>query len=380
MRWSLALCALLVVADATNVAQVARIKQLCPPCAAVAGAQRGVDDLPEEALLDRGWALGPKGVNAPVAAAGAPLWGTTSTIVQIDTGVTAHPLLYSFDGTSGVDFNAANGLYGVGQTNIDPLLSGLLRFPGHGTKTASVIVARRSGLFDGVSGVAPGARLVPVRATEGVLLLPRQIGELNADMHRVARAINEAANDNGLFGRRVDVITMSLGGWPDTPDLCDAVKKATDRGLIVLAAAGNEIRRAKYPARCPTAIGIAGSTIRQQPWRGSAGAAEVAVAAPAEGVWTASIFNGVYCLDASSGTSFAVALVAGIAAEWVAEQKRRGLFPTDPAALAGVHRVFKDALRASARPWQGSGADGWRRRYGAGIVDMSALLRQGQRP
>jgi subtilisin family serine protease len=379
MKRSLAVLGLLVAAGVTAVAQTPRIKQVCPPCAAVAGAQKGVEALPQEALDDKAWALGRFGVNAPPAADGAA-HGATSTIVQIDTGVTRHPLLFAFDGGAGVDFGAADGLYGIGQTNIDPLLSGLLRFPGHGTKTASVIVARRNGMFDGVRGVATGARLVPVRATEGVLLLPQQVGELNADMHRVARAINEAANDNGLFGRRVDVITMSLGGWPDTPDLCEAVKKATDRGLIVLAAAGNEVRRAKYPAKCPTAIAIAGSTIHQRPWRGSAGAPEVAVAAPAEAVWTASVYNGVYCLDASSGTSFAVALVAGIAAEWVADQKRRGRFPTDPAAVAQVFSVFRDALRRTARPWQGPDAASWSRRYGAGIVDMTALLQEGQQP
>jgi subtilisin family serine protease len=144
------------------------------------------------------------------------------------------------------------------------------------------------------------------------------------------------------------------------------VRNAAQKGILVIAAAGNEVKRAKFPAMCPEAIAIAGSTFNEEPWEGSAGAPEVVAAAPAEGVWTASVMNGAYCLDASSGTSFATALVAGVAAEWVRQVRARGSMPANPTA------AFKEALRRTARPWKNSS---WRNKFGAGIVDMSALMK-----
>src|SRR5581483_5870351 len=341
---------------------LADIQKICPPCDAVARAQSS-DKLPREALHDRQWALGPHGVHLPWKAGESVNGhqpGTGSTIVQIDTGVTLHPLI---DGH--VDRTAADGLFGPGTTSTDPLLTGLLRFPGHGTKTSSVIVARPSGKMD-VHGIAPGAHLIPVRATEGVVLFDGTVGELNADYHRIARALNEVANGaGGLFNAKIDVVSMSLGGWPPTADLCASVEKATNAGAIVVVAAGNDVRRTTYPAECPTAIAVAGSTYYEAPWSGSAGSAKVAVAAPAEAVWTASVMDGQFCIEASSGTSFATALVAGMAAEWIARKRASGNMPAHPA------EEFRAALRKSARAWK---ENKWSKNYGSGVADMTALL------
>jgi Subtilase family len=346
-------------------------KQICPPCAAITSLQGGKEKIPADALKDKRWALKDKGINQPHApdSPEARRYGAGSTILQIDTGVTAHPLLAAFDSTrvndGGLDLAEADSsnIYGIGHKNTDPLLAGSLRFPGHGTKTSSVIIALPGGAFDDPTGAARGARVIPIRATQGVVLFPSEIGELNAQFSRVVTAINAAAS--GRFGR-VDVISMSLGGWPPRNGICDAVDNAAKAGILVIAAAGNEVRRAKFPAMCKQAIAIAGSTYNQEPWEGSAGAPEVVAAAPAEGVWTASVVNGAYCLDASSGTSFATALVAAVAAEWVNQRRAKNAIPADPTA------AFKEALRKTARPWKNAG---WRNKFGEGIVDMSALLK-----
>jgi hypothetical protein len=478
--------------------------QLCPPCAAVAQAQKIPDDLAPEALTTRDWAIGERGINVASWQArqgGAHRIGTGSTILQIDTGITRHPLLPPLNGERGVDFEGADGFFGIGYSNQDPLLSGFLRFPGHGTKTSSVITAtappvrpdrpptaaiiaggsltagievavsysygddvlsgesreseivtatpsagsqtirvtvtgspdplvgtiyiyaqdrgaigdpgrRRVGsvknpgaqqaTFDITSktwstgaeaptttpwrpdaliagqrlrGAAPGTRLIPLRGTQGVLLIPGKLGELDTEPWRIANALNQAAlGANGLFRRRIDVVSMSLGTFPETQGLCAAVERATKAGVIVIAAAGNEIRRTKYPARCPTAIAVAGSNYQQRPWRGSAGSPEVAVAAPAEGVWTASVIEGTYCVEASHGTSFATALVAAMAAEWVAFHRAKGTFPADPVGTVTNPGPFRAALIKSARPWGGSNAAEWRGKYGAGIADLSRLM------
>ena len=343
-------------------------QKICPPCSAVAAVQKDLDRIPADALRDRSWALGPRGIHVPWTPGGdiaGRLPGTGATIVQIDTGVILHPLLAA----STVDFHAADGLYGAGHVNIDPLLSGFLRNPAHGTKTASVIVARSAPAgMTGLFGAAPGAHLIPIRATEGVLLLDGPLGELNADQHRVARALNEAARGAaGMLRRKVDVVSMSLGGWPPDPALCEAVKNATDAQIIVVVAAGNKVKRTKYPAKCPTAIAIGGSTYDEKPWRDSAGSSEVVASAPAEGVWTATVMNGVPCMEASSGTSFATALVASMAAEWVARHRLAGTLAADPPA------AFREALKQSVRKWSGPDAASWAHRFGPGIVDMTQL-------
>jgi subtilisin family serine protease len=370
---AIAACLSLVL-PAEPQGQSFKVKQQCPPCAAVASSQGGADDVAPGALADRQWALKKNGINLESMPDGiSSILGSGSTIVQIDTGVVKHPLVPRIESSAdefGLDVSASDGLFGPGQTSLDPLLTGFLRFPGHGTKTSSVILARPNGPFEGVTGAARGARVIPVRATQGVVLFPQRIGALEAEAPRIARALNEAARgERGLFRRRVDVVSMSLGGFPATKDLCPAVKAATDAGIIVIAAAGNQVRRTKYPARCPTAIAIAGSTYGEEPWAGSAGSAEVAVAAPAEGVWTASISAGIPCVDASSGTSFATALVAAMAAEWV--RMRRAADPS------GIIRSedFRSALHSSARPWTGPKASEWSSKFGAGIADLSRLTR-----
>ena len=381
-RVALVLGAISVPVVALVQEPTATFKQICPPCAPVAAAQGGIEDIHPGALKEPEWAVGPLGVNAkPWAdAQKGRLLGSGATILQIDTGITQHPLLRMTADTDdrGVDINSGKDLYGPGHTNEDPLLAGFLRFPGHGTKTASVIVAEqrvRDGkpIEDGftmVKGVAPGARLVAVRATQGVVLFSRQIGELEADQRKIAHALDEAAKgESGHFRRRIDVVSMSLGGWPPVAGLCESVARATKNNVIVLAAVGNKVRRTKYPAACDDTLAIAGSTYGQAPWSGSAGSETVAVAAPAEGVWTASVSGGQFCMDASSGTSFAVALVAGMAAEWVAFHRANKSLP------GNLSQAFRAKLASSARPWTGGKAGGWSRKFGPGIADLERLMK-----
>jgi len=230
---------------------------------------------------------------------------------------------------------------------------------------------------DRVRGAAPGVRLIPLRGTQGVLLIKGKLGELDTEPWRIANALNQAAlGAQGLFRTRIDVVSMSLGTFPETDGLCAAVERATKAGVIVIAAAGNQVKRTKYPAKCPTAIAVAGSNYQQRPWSGSAGSPEVTIAAPAEGVWTASVVGGTYCIEASYGTSFATALVAAMAAEWVAFHRANGTLPVDKVGTPANPGPFRAALKASAREWKGSESEksAWRKTFGPGIADMSRLM------
>jgi hypothetical protein len=91
----------------------------------------------------------------------------------------------------------------------------------HGTHVAG-IVAAVNGNGIGVSGVAPNARILPLR----VFTADDKSGD-------VAEAIRFAV-DSG-----VKVINLSLGGDSENPSITSAVKYAVDHNVLVVAAAGN---------------------------------------------------------------------------------------------------------------------------------------------
>lgn len=107
---------------------------------------------------------------------------------------------------------------------------------------------------------------------------------------------------------------------------------ALDRGVIVCAAAGNVVlaeswlTAVTYPAAYPGVIAVAGCDYFYRPWRDTCRGKEVVVTAPGTDVWRATAeLDGfwpweketVFSTGQGSGTSFAVATVAGIAACWL---------------------------------------------------------------
>ncbi|MEM7644762.1 MAG: S8 family serine peptidase, partial [Pseudomonadota bacterium] len=231
---------------------------------------------------------------------------------------------------------------------------------GHGTRTSSQVISRPS--FD-IVGSAPGADLVPIRALNSVV-----IGAGRA----VSRAVDHA-RVNGCH-----VISMSLGGPVAGRALRQAIARAVQADLIVIAAAGNCVRVVTYPAWDRNVIAVAAVDINKRRWRGSCRGPQVDVSAPGENVHLASRLPGDGGDAAAKraieprgqGTSYATALTAGVAALWlerfgrsavVAEARRRGI---------PVQELFRSALRATADP-----PPGWDSgQMGTGIVDAERLL------
>jgi serine protease AprX len=103
---------------------------------------------------------------------------------------------------------------------------------GHGTHVAGIVAAAGRTRHDQVSGVAPGAHLVNLRVLD-------EQGEGTAG--DVIEAIDWAVEHRRRY--RLRVINLSLGGtpmqsWRDDP-LCQAVQRAHEAGLVVVASAGN---------------------------------------------------------------------------------------------------------------------------------------------
>jgi serine protease len=231
--------------------------------------------------------------------------------------------------------------------------------PGHGTGTASVIVSPRGPASGApprfVSGAAPSARLIPFRVSDSVVIL---------DTLNLARAIEKAA-DAGAH-----VISVSMGGL-GSDRLHDAVVYAKNRGVIVLAAAGNCVSFVVFPAAYNEVVAVAACDAELGTWKGSSRGGAVDITAPGDRVWhaVANANDAFANVGQGSGTSYAVATVAGIAALWLAKHGRNKIIQ----ACGGKEKLpptFLQLLRTTARP-----IPGWPPgQFGGGLVDADRLL------
>ncbi len=147
-------------------------------------------------------------------------------VAVIDTGVTQVPDLAKTEFVEGYNFIDDNK-----DTRDDV---------GHGTHVAGTIAQSTNNNY-GVAGIAYKAKIMPLK------VLSRNGGTV-AD---IAEAIKFAAD------RGADVINMSFGGGGDSRFLREAIRYAYKKGVVMVAAAGNENRNAAvYPARYPEVIAV----------------------------------------------------------------------------------------------------------------------------
>jgi hypothetical protein len=271
----------------------------------------------DQESLKLDWSL--ENMNVPAAwatwrskpgATGEP--GAGVIVAHPDTGYTRHEQLVTAlvphggptDTTFGWDFVDRDPRTGKPRPDgLDPLVSeGVLTNPGHGTSTGSVIVSRKKDAAQRntdkeIAGVAPGASLLPLRVSTSVV---------HFSFANLVEAFEKAVEP----GSNVDVISMSLGGPVTSKRLEAAVRKALDRGVIVVSAAGNMLPLVVFPAKLPGVIAVAASNPLDFPWRHSGLGDEVAVTAPGEMVWHA-VPDSRRQINRWNGTSFSAANVAG---------------------------------------------------------------------
>lgn len=230
---------------------------------------------------------------------------------------------------------------------------------GHGTHVAGIIAAR-AGNRRGIAGLAPSARILPVRVLDR-----RGAGDTAA----VARGIVWAVD------RGADVINLSLGSArPDTATR-EAVAYAVSRGVVVVAAAGNDGCNvllgspASYPASYPDVIGVAAVDRRGVTAPYSSCGSWVDVAAPGSAVLSTMISRPdaqLGCESARSycylsGTSMATPYVAASAAVVIARLGRGWRASTVRSLIQGT----TDDVAPTGRD----------RSTGAGIINPKRMLR-----
>ncbi|WP_433366469.1 S8 family peptidase [Actinoplanes sp. CA-142083] len=289
--------------------------------ATVAEAPEGSDP-----LRDQQWDL--ETTRTPGAWAAST--GDRVTVAVVDTGVASdHPDL------AGQVLPGADFVGGVEGIAIDP--------NGHGTHVAGVIAAA-AGNGVGIAGVAPDARILPVR-----VLGANGSGYLSD----VANGIVYAAEHGA------DVINLSVSATMRASSVTSAIEYARSRGIVVVAAAGNSRGSGSpvsYPAAEPGVIAVAATDRADRVASYSNAGDYVDVAAPGSGIVSTFPSTGYRMMN---GTSMATPHVAGLAALIRAADPRLG--PDE------VERAIESTA-------VDLGAPGRDDDYGYGRVDATAAL------
>ncbi|GAA3776754.1 type VII secretion-associated serine protease mycosin [Streptomyces phyllanthi] len=221
------------------------------------------------------------------------VWALTKgegvTVAVVDSGVDA-----SVPQLAGQVLRGADVVGGTGRGDTDCV--------GHGTFVAGIVAARPApGLT--FAGVAPGAKVLPIRQTAD--------GE-DGTANGMADAIREAV-DSGA-----DVVNVSINSPVRSRKLDDAVKYAVRKDVLIVASAGNEERPGQqssalsFPAAYPGVLTVAAVGRDDQPASFSRSGEYVDIAAP--GVDILSLGTGGPGYRVDEGTSFAAPYVSGTAA------------------------------------------------------------------
>ncbi|MGB6299577.1 MAG: S8 family serine peptidase [Rivularia sp. (in: cyanobacteria)] len=285
--------------------------------------------------------------------------GNGVIIAHPDTGYTTHPeIADNLLLEEGYDFVDSD------EDETDPLQKSdteLVNNPGHGTLAASVMVSppKAQGNYANnkyVTGVAPGAKLVPLRVSYSVVLLSNR---------NLARAIEYAA-DKGFH-----IVSISLGAAFYNKRLRTAILYAQKRGVIIIAASGTWVPFVVFPAAYDEVIAVGGSTVNRKIWFGSPRGRKLDVLAPGKGVWYARTVKEdgelKYKIQQGSGTSLSTPLVTGVAALWLSYHGRDNLVRRYGAEK--IPFIFNQLLRETCDV-----PPNWKPRYGAGIVNAAKLL------
>jgi membrane-anchored mycosin MYCP len=277
--------------------------------------------------------------------------GAGTTVAVIDTGVDAsHPQMLG-KVLPGYDF-----VRNVAQGDIDCVP--------HGTAEAGVIAATR---VPGVGsyGLAPDAKILPLRVSEHEVVDDKS---QPVDTRKLAAAITDAA-DHGA-----DVIDCAVVSYRDDPGVAAAVRHALDRGVVVVAMAGdahNADRDGIGPTRVPPpepagysgVIGV--GAIDSDGSRVSTSQIGDYVDLVAPGSQVVALATGGQ--NQFDGTSIASAFVAAAAALVLAQR------PSLIGSLSGRARVTAVTKRLLATAGPELSAEG-SLAYGAGVVDPYRAL------
>ena len=215
----------------------------------------------------------------------------------------------------------------------------------HGTHTVGSIAQLTNNGIEG-AGVAPCVSIMPVK-----VLSDHGSGSNEGIAEGIRWAVDHGAQ----------VINMSLGGPSPSAVLKDACQYAHDKGVVVVAAAGNSgpgNNTVGYPAAFPTVIAVSAIGPDDKIAGFSSRGPQVAIAAPGVDIGQQTICdeNPEGCFLKYSGTSMSSPIVAGTTA-----------------LIVGSGITDVDAVKEKLQSTADSAGD--KNLYGAGIANAAAAVR-----
>lgn len=250
------------------------------------------------------------------------IWKTSTgkgvTVAVIDSGVDRIPEL---EGQVLPGKNFATMLEGDERTDGEK----------HGTTMAAIIAGTgKHPSGDGAFGLAPGAKILPIRAP----------GNLDVKNSVWTAAIRYAADSDAK------IINISMASGDDDPARLDAVKYALSKGKLIFAGVGNTgdgSNEVLYPAATPGVVGVGAVDKDGKVTAESQHGTQVDLSAPGMDIVTAC--GGKTGLCTSHGTSDATALASASAAliwsihpEWTNNQVLRVMLNTAGKPVGGAER------------------------------------------
>lgn len=212
---------------------------------------------------------------------------------------------------------------------------------GHGTMVAGILAAQGNNGI-GVSGVLWSAKILPIKVLD-------HKGE--ADIDILIKGIRTAVD------RKAKIAVMSVSNLTPSKGLEDAVRYAESKGVILVAAAGNESSRVAYPAAYPTVIAVGAVNEKNTPIYQSNNGNEIDIMAPGWGIYTTRM-GGKY--GSMKGTSASAPQVAAAAAMILA--KNPYYSPMDVRQI-----LYYTAVNI--------GTKGWDTKTGYGLLNVDSAVR-----
>jgi len=246
------------------------------------------------------------------------VWGLTkgsgATVAVLDTGVASIPDTQA-SLLSGADFSTSTTSVGNGQSDDD----------GHGTAMAVTI----AGAGSVATGLAPSAKILPVRITDGNSSGPDLM----------------AAGIRYAISQHVSVINLSQVVSAEDATLASAIQAAVASNIVVVAGTGNDGGSSvSYPGAYPGVVAVGASDQTGSLWSDSDTGPQVTLLAPGVNIpqedETGGPTTGTGTSASTAYVSATVALIRSAHPSWTAGQVIRDLISTaDPmnGMSAGAH-------------------------------------------
>lgn len=215
---------------------------------------------------------------------------------------------------------------------------------GHGTAVASIIA--------GKEGIVPAADLLIIRVLDD-----QGVGSSFDLATGIVQAVDQGAQ----------LINLSLGLYQDTQVLREAVQYAHQRGVLLVAAAGNDgYATLPYPAAYPQVLSVTAVDGRGRQAVFPNQSTTIRFAAPGVGIVAASDEETTRLF---SGTSAAAPFVTGTLAAFLSANPN----PDPKQAVELLERYLDDAGAAGSDPVYGRGLLNWDRLRERATTDIADL-------